>query len=372
MRKAPRGVPGNTCRRGRVGLKVKLSVLDLIPVRTDQSSAEALSASRDLLALADSLGYHRYWVAEHHNMPAVASSVPGVLLPYLAGTTTRIRLGSGGVMLPNHTGLATAEQFALLEAMYPGRVDLGLGRAPGSDPVTSYLLRGGQQHPAEESFEQDVTLVRELLGLGATPVGEAVHLSLGGRPFAVRATPLARSAAELWLLGSSGFSSALAARLGLPYVFANHFGMPGLEAALGQYRAQFQPSAQCPEPTSLLPVNVVVAPTEAEARERALPQAVQMAQLRTGAPLGAQLSVEQAAAHHWSEREASVRAGMEGRWLIGTPQQVAQRLREQLADTGLTEAMVVPVAGAYAGEDLDTVPGRSQTLRLLAEELLEG
>ncbi|WP_454300775.1 MsnO8 family LLM class oxidoreductase [Salana multivorans] len=185
---------------------MKLSVLDLIPVRTGQTSALALQASRSLLALADELGFERYWVAEHHNMPAVASSVPGVLLPYLAGQTHRIRLGSGGVMLPNHTALDVAEQFALLEAMYPGRVDLGIGRAPGSDPVTSYLLRLGRTEAPEESFEQDVLLLREMLGMGETPVGEPVTLSLGGRPFEVRATPSASSATALWLLGSSGFS----------------------------------------------------------------------------------------------------------------------------------------------------------------------
>ncbi|MBN8881105.1 MAG: LLM class flavin-dependent oxidoreductase [Salana multivorans] len=348
-------------------MRVKLSVLDLIPVRSGQSTTEALRASRTLLGLADSLGFERYWVAEHHNMPAVASSVPGVLLPYLAGGTTRIRLGSGGVMLPNHTALDVAEQFALLEAMFPGRVDLGIGRAPGSDPVTSYLLRFGRPDAAEESFEQDVLLLRELLGLGETPVGEPVRLSLGGRPFDVRATPRAASPTGLWLLGSSGFSVELAARLGLPYVFANHFGMPGIEGALSRYRATYTPSSDFPEPTSFLPINVVVAASEAEAQERALPQAVQMARLRTGAPLLPQLTIEEAAAYEWTPREEAVRDAIVAGWLIGTPGDVATRLRARLGELGLDEAMIVPAAAAYAGEELDAPAGRAETLRLLAE-----
>lgn len=346
---------------------MKLSVLDLIPVRTGQSTADALRASRALLALADELGFERYWVAEHHNMPAVASSVPGVLLPYLAGDTHRIRLGSGGVMLPNHTALDVAEQFALLEAMYPGRVDLGIGRAPGSDPVTSYLLRFGRTEAPEESFEQDVLLLRELLGVGETPVGEPVNLSLGGRPFAVRATPSAATPTALWLLGSSGFSVTLAARFGLPYVFAHHFGMPGIEAALARYRAEYVPSRQFPTPTSFLPINVVVAQTPALAAARALPQVIQMVRLRTGAQLLPQLTVEEAKAYPWDPREEAMRPAVVKDWLIGTPHEVAARLRVQLETLKLDEAMIVPAAGAFAGEAPETAEGRAETLRLLAE-----
>ncbi len=366
-----RPMAGEHARTYRVDPCVKLSVLDLIPVRTGQTSAQALQASRSLLALADELGFERYWVAEHHNMPAVASSVPGVLLPYLAGQTHRIRLGSGGVMLPNHTALDVAEQFALLEAMYPGRVDLGIGRAPGSDPVTSYLLRLGRTEAPEESFEQDVLLLREMLGMGETPVGEPVTLSLGGRPFEVRATPSASSATALWLLGSSGFSVELAARLGLPYVFAHHFGMPGIEAALARYREAYVPSAAFPTPTSLLPINVVVAETPGEAAARAMPQAVQMVRLRTGAPLTAQLTIEEARAYRWSPREEAMRESVAAQWLIGTPHEVAARLRGRLEALGLDEAMIVPAGGAYQGEAFNEQAGRAETLRLLAEAVAE-
>lgn len=348
---------------------MKLSVLDLIPVRSGQTTADALRASRSLLALADELGFERYWVAEHHNMPAVASTVPGVLLAYLAGDTQRIRLGSGGVMLPNHTALDVAEQFALLEAMYPGRVDLGIGRAPGSDPVTSYLLRFGRTEAPEESFEQDVVLLREMLGLGETPVGEAVNLSLGGRPFAVRATPAGASPTALWLLGSSGFSVTLAARLGLPYVFAHHFGMPGIETALARYRAEFVPSREFTTPTSFLPINVVVAETPALAAERALPQAIQMTRLRTGAPLQPQLTIEEARAYRWDSKEEALRPTVVKDWLIGTPHEVAARLRVKLDSLGLDEAMIVPAAGSYEGEAGDAAAGRAETLRLLAAQV---
>ncbi|WP_234417598.1 MsnO8 family LLM class oxidoreductase [Miniimonas sp. S16] len=343
-------------------------MLDLIPVRTGQTTSQALSASAALARLADDAGYTRFWVAEHHNMPAVASTVPGVLIAYLAQGTHRIRFGSGGVMLPNHTALAIAEQFALLEAMLPGRVDLGIGRAPGSDPVTAYLLRGGQQ--PEDAFVQDVTLARELLGGGDAAAGDAVALSIGGRPFAVRPTPLATSGPTLWLLGSSGFSADLAARLGLPYVFANHFGMPGLADALARYRTAYQPSAAHPEPTSLLPVNVVVARTTAQAEAWAGPQLVQMVRLRTGAPLLPQLTVEEAAAYPWTEAEASIRDAVRAHWFVGAVSDVVPRLASAAADAGVDEVMVVPAAGASAEDALDAAPGRAETLTLLAEALL--
>lgn len=364
-----RGRGGNNKAGPTVDPGVKLSVLDLIPVRTDQTSSQALAGSRRLARAADAAGYTRYWVAEHHNMPAVASTVPGVLIPYLAEGTHHIRFGSGGVMLPNHTALAVAEQFALLAAMYPGRIDLGLGRAPGSDPVTAYLLRGGQQGD-EASFEQDVTLLRELLGVGATPVGGALRLAVGGRPFDVRATPRAEGEVPVWLLGSSGFSAGLAARLGVPYVFAHHFGMPGLETALAGYRRGYVPSEHHPSPETFLPVNIVVAPSAEEAQERALPQLVQMVRLRTGAPLTPQLTVEEALAYSWSERELELREAVAAQWLIGTAEDVADRLTALAGQLGVDEVMVVPAAGAYQAESLAEAPGREATVRLLGEQLL--
>lgn len=353
-----------------VSMEVKLSILDLIPVRTSQTTAQALSAAAKLVAEAETAGYTRYWVAEHHNMPAVASTTPGVLIPYLAAGTSRIRLGSGGVMLPNHTALAVSEQFALLKAMFPGRIDLGIGRAPGSDQVTAYLLRGGQMTDAVERFEQDVTLARELLGAGSTPVGESVALSLGGRPYEVRATPQATSAPEVWLLGSSGFSAELAAKLGLPYAFAYHFGMSGIDSALGRYRSAYQPSTQHPAPQTLLPVNVVVGESEAEALRLAQPLLLQMSRIRTGGALQPQLTVEQADAYRWTDAEAAAREVVLSQWAVGDVDQVAAKLRGLSAEVDAEELMLSMGAGASEGDPLDDSPARRLAVRELGKALL--
>src|SRR5215475_1141745 len=196
---------------------VKLSVLDLMTVRTGQTTADALAASLSLARRADDLGYHRYWVAEHHNMPSVGSTNPPVLIALLASRTERIRVGSGGVMLPNHAPLLVAEQFALLEAAAPGRIDLGIGRAPGSDPVVSAVLGRGLDSTVDD-YPANVRAIASLL----TPEGAAVQLP-DGREYELRATPAATTAPAIWLLGSSDYSAALAAALGLPYVFASHF-----------------------------------------------------------------------------------------------------------------------------------------------------
>ena len=229
-----------------------LSVLDLIPVRTGQTSAEAIASSLDLAATADRLGYRRYWFAEHHNMPAVASTTPPVLIAAAAMRTSKIRLGSGGVMLPNHAPLIVAEQFAALEAIAPGRIDLGLGRAPGSDPVITQLLRGSGTTSDVEQFPRNVQDIAALIsGEGAT-----VRFTSGGE-YTVHATPSATGSPEVWLLGSSDYSAQLAASHGLPYVFANHFSGQGLERALDLYRTGYQPSEEHPEPQTFLTVNVV-------------------------------------------------------------------------------------------------------------------
>lgn len=349
---------------------MKLSVLDLIPTRTGQSTDQALQASAALAREADRLGFTRYWVAEHHNMPAVASTVPAVLIPFLAQGTDQIRFGSGGVMLPNHAAFAVAEQFALLAAMLPGRVDLGIGRAPGSDPLTAAVLRGGSPGAAVDSFEQDLRLVTELLGAGDTPVGEPVPITVGGRPYELRATPKAETGVEVWLLGSSGFSADLAARMGLPYAFAHHFGAPGLAAALGNYRQRFTASAKLSEPRSLVPVNVVVARDQDEVERRAVPHLVQMARLRTGATLSPQLTVQEAQRYEWSEAEMSVADSSRGNWFIGTPEVVADQLRAFAEQHQVDELMVSAVAGASEDDPLAESPARVETLQLLAAELL--
>ena len=270
---------------------LNLSVLDLVPVRTDQATADALAATLALARTADELGYHRYWLAEHHNMPAVAATNPPVLVGLVASATARIRVGSGGVMLPNHAPLVVAEQFALLEAAYPGRIDLGIGRAPGTDPVTSFALRHGAGGVTDEAVSRFPEYVDNVLAM-MEPSG--VGLSVAGRTHALKATPVARTVPTIWLLGSSDYSARLAAEKGMPYVFAHHFSGSGTAEALELYRSSFRPSPELAEPRTFLTVNAVVAESAEEAERRALPNLLMMVALRTGAPLGPQLLVEEA------------------------------------------------------------------------------
>lgn len=341
---------------------MQLSVLDLIPVRTDQSSSDALAATLRLARTADELGYTRYWLAEHHNMPAVGSTNPPVLIAMVAGATERIRVGSGGVMLPNHAPLVVAEQFALLEAAHPNRIDLGLGRAPGTDPVTSWALRHGGpvEADAAEHFPEYVNNIRAMLS------PEGVALSVGGRRHELRATPAAHSEPVVWLLGSSDFSARLAAREGLPYVFAHHFSGSGTAEALNLYRSEFRPSPELADPRTFLTVNAVVAETEEEARRLARPQLLSMVALRTGAPLTQLRLVEDAEQVELPDAHRPIAESMESRWVIGTPEQAAQQIKDLAATYGVDEVMVNPIASASRGTDPATAPAREETLRLLA------
>ncbi|WP_402462900.1 LLM class flavin-dependent oxidoreductase [Isoptericola aurantiacus] len=338
-----------------------LSVLDLVPVRTGQSSAQALASSMALVQRADELGYRRYWFAEHHNMPAVAASTPPVMIAAAAARTSRIRIGSGGVMLPNHAPLVVAEQFAALEALAPGRIDLGLGRAPGSDPVVTALLRSSGPTSDVERFPQHVRDITALM----QPDGARLRLT-DGQVYDVRATPAATAPPTVWLLGSSDYSARLAAELGLPYVFANHFSGAGIDQVLALYRDGYTPSEAHPEPRTFLTVNAVVAPTATEAEERALPQLRAMARLRTGKPMGRSETVEEALASPLDSLGGQMVADMRSRWLIGEPDEARAEVARLAARHDVDEVMVVPVAGTYAGEPLEETPGRVQTLELLA------
>jgi luciferase family oxidoreductase group 1 len=341
-------------------------VLDLVPVRSDQSSGDALAATVSLAQVADRLGFTRYWVAEHHNMPAVAATSPPVLIAMLGAQTTSIRLGSGGVMLPNHAPLAVAEQFALLEAANPGRIDLGIGRAPGSDPVTSMALRGaaGRDDTDIENFPQYLDDVVALMG------AEGVRVAVPRQNYVLKATPAATTEPRMWLLGSSMYSAHLAAAKGLPYVFAHHFSGQGTAEALQVYRSEFQPSDLAPEPVTFLTVNAAVAETEREAAALMLPNLQMMARLRTGQPLTALDLVEDAqAAELPPQVEAMISSGL-ARAVVGTPQQAADQIQELAFTFGVDEVMVNPVASARRGTDPRTAPGREQTLELLAKELL--
>lgn len=337
-----------------------LSVLDLLPVRTGQTTADSVAAARSLARVADSAGCRRYWVAEHHNMPSVASTNPPVLIGLLAAATERIRVGSGGVMLPNHAPLVVAEQFALLEAAFPGRVDLGIGRAPGTDQVTAWALRSGAD--AQESVERFPDHVQQV---AAMLTREGLAGRLGSRRFTLNATPKAASTAEVWLLGSSDYSARLAASLGLPYVFAHHFSGRGVEQALALYREGFSGPGQ---PRTFLTANVVVADTDAEAARLALPYQHMMARLRTGAEPAVLPTVEQAEAMT-PPLPAADFAALRDSWFVGTTETVAVRLADFAARHGVDEVMVQPVAGSYAAEAPDRTVARERTVSELAAAL---
>lgn len=338
-----------------------LSVLDLAPVRAGQTSAHAIAASLDLVARADRLGYRRYWFAEHHNMPAVASTTPPVLIAAAAARTSRIRVGSGGVMLPNHSPLIVAEQFAALEALAPGRIDLGIGRAPGSDPVITQLLHRSGATSDVSRFPDHIT---DILAL-TSPEGATVRFT-SGTEYQVKATPAASGMPQVWLLGSSDYSAQLAASFGLPYVFANHFAGEGLEHALRLYRDQFRPNESGEGPRTFVTANVVAAPTTEEAEERALPQLRMMARLRTNRPLVPMETIEQAQADPFDAMADSIMAATRQKWFVGTGDSVRAELAAFATQHGVDEIMLSPVAGSYAGEPLETSDARAQTLELVA------
>lgn len=339
---------------------VQLSVLDLIPARRQQSNGQALAASIKLAKAADESGCTRYWVAEHHNTRSVVSTNPPVLIALIASQTQQITVGSGGVMLPNHAPLVVAEQFALLEAAFPGRIDLGIGRAPGTDPVTSWALRAGR---SDETLREFPTWVRQVIQLMAN---DQVGVDIGGRTFELKASPAPVSTPPVWLLGSSDYSAQLAGELGLPYVFAHHFSGKGTEEALALYRESFRGAGR---PRTLVTVNVAVGHDLAEARRLALPHQQSMARLRAGLPLEAMMTVEEAEA---AERPFDGPAwdALAAPWLIGEPHQVAEGIFELADRFGVDEVMIHPVAGNYVADHLDESPMREFAVRELASRLV--
>ena len=247
----------------------EFSVLDLVPVREGGTVGEALEAATDLAQMAETLGCKRFWVAEHHAMDGIAGGATSVVLAHIGNATDRIRIGSGGIMLPNHTPFQIAEQFGTLDALFPGRIDLGLGRAPGAGPELQRALRKNL-HAAGERFPQDVLELRALL--------------TGDVELPITATPGRGAAVELWMLGSSLFGAQLAARLGMPYAFAAHFAPDHLDAALELYRREFQPSGALDRPHVMVAMNVFAADTQGEAELIASSQQQSFVALRTGQP----------------------------------------------------------------------------------------
>jgi luciferase family oxidoreductase group 1 len=309
---------------------VPLSVLDLSPIRTGYGPSDALRNSTDLARAVERLGYRRLWVAEHHNMPGIASSAPAVLIAHLAASTERIRVGSGGVMLPNHAPLVVAEQFGTLEALHPGRIDLGIGRAPGTDPATAAALRRSPLPLSHDDFPEELT---DLVGFfrGAFPPGHPYHR--------IRAVPGEGDMPALWLLGSTGYSAQAAALLGLPFAFAHHFSPANTVPALALYRERFRPSEALSEPYAMVAVAVVAAGTSERARWLHGSSRLSVLRLRSGMP-GPLPSPEEAAARPYTPDELERIAAFTGDHVVGDPEDVRRGLDDLLDRTGADELMV--------------------------------
>jgi luciferase family oxidoreductase group 1 len=338
-------------RLNRRVLDVPLSVLDLAPVGEGSSPAAALRHSIELAAHVERLGYLRYWVAEHHNMPGIASSAPAVLLAHAASVTSTIRLGSGGVMLPNHAPLVVAEQFGMLEALHPGRIDLGLGRAPGTDQVTALALRRTRDRLGGDDFQSELA---ELLGYfnGTIP---------GEHPFSrITATPGLGYQPAIWLLGSSDYSAQLAGALGLPFSFAHHFAGGNTDQAVAAYRDAFRPSETLDAPYVMLGVAVVCAATDERARWLAGPSRLAMVRLRTGRP-GRYPTPEEAAGYQYTPMEREVARSVGSTSVVGSPDAVRAGLTELVSRTGADELMITTMVHGH--ED------RLESYRLVAEEV---
>jgi len=326
-----------------------LSVLDLAFVTTGTPPSQALRNSIDLAREAERLGYTRYWLAEHHNLPSVASAAPDIMIGRIAAVTTRIRVGSGGIMLPNHAPLMVAERFKTLEALFPGRIDLGLGRAPGTDGITALALRRRQDARAGDDF---LERLQELIlwETGGFPEGH---------PFrSVAAMPHDAPLPPLWLLGSSGYSAELSASIGVGFAFAHHFASYDATAAMRSYRAGFRPSAWRETPYAILAVAVVCAETEPEAERLASSVDLNWLRRRHGEyrPLA---SPEEAAAYPYTAADREHIARDRARLFVGKPATVRERLDKLIEATACDEVMVTSAIYDHAA--------RKRSYGLLAE-----
>ena len=320
-----------------------LSILDLVRVTESTDARGALDHARDLAAHAEGWGYRRFWVAEHHNMPGIASAATAIVLAHIAAGTTRIRVGAGGIMLPNHAPLIIAEQFGTLARLFPERIDLGLGRAPGTDQVTVRALR--RTLAGADNFPQDVL---ELQGY-FQPVQPNQR---------VQAVPAAGTEVPLWILGSSTYGAQLAAELGLPYAFASHFAPDQLLTALRLYRDRFRPSAQLTRPHAMIGVNIIAADSDAEARRLATTQQMSFADLFRGARRLSHPPIDDIESY-WSPVEKAQAMQMLARSIVGSPETVRAGIVALVAETGADELMVV--------SDVYDHDARLRSFKLIAE-----
>lgn len=300
-------------------------MLELVRVRQGSDAAAALNNARDVAAHAEALGYKRLWVAEHHNMAGIASAATSIVIAHIAAGTSTIRVGAGGIMLPNHSPYVIAEQFGTLERLFPGRIDLGLGRAPGTDQIAMRAMRRGPD--ASESFPQDVV---ELQAFLADPIeGQAIV-----------AVPAAGTHVPLWILGSSTFGAMLAGELGLPYAFASHFAPDLLLPALEIYRTRFKPSAQLDRPYAMAGINVIAADTDAEAKRLATTQQMSVADI-FGGKRGLSKPPIDDIETYWSSDQKAGALRMLKRSVVGSPDSVRAGLRAFVDETKVDEVMVV-------------------------------
>lgn len=329
--------------------QIRLSVLDLSPVSAGMSGSQALQNTLDLARLADQLGYTRYWLAEHHNSAFIASAVPEVMIGHVAAVTTRMKIGSGGVMLPNHAPLKVAETFRTLEALHPGRIDLGIGRAPGTDSRTALALRRSREALFSDDFPEQMT---ELMGF-LTDNLPADH------PFrSIVAMPRGVGMPDIWLLGSSDYSARMAASMGLGFAFAHHIQPePALES-LRLYQDLFRPSPYFSEPHAMVAVSVICAETDEHAEELVKPLELAMLHLRQG-NLQPLVSVAQAMAYPYTDADRQMIQALRGRIFIGSPATVHRRLSGFAEKAGVTEIMVTTIA--YDHQD------RCRSYELLAD-----
>jgi luciferase family oxidoreductase group 1 len=304
---------------------VALSILDLVRVTKETDARGALDNARDLAAHAEQWGYRRFWVAEHHNMPGIASAATSVVIAHIAAGSQNIRVGAGGIMLPNHAPIVIAEQFGTLARLFPGRIDLGLGRAPGTDQITVRALR--RSIVAADEFPQDV---RELQAYFA-PVQPAQR---------VQAVPAAGTEVPLWILGSSTYGAQVAAAFGLPYAFASHFAPEQLLPAINIYRQHFKPSAQLDRPYAMVGVNIIAAPTEHDARRLATTQQMSFTNIFRGAR-GLSMPPIDDIETYWTPTEKGQAMRMLSRSIIGSSATIKAGIDALVAETGADELMIV-------------------------------
>ena len=301
------------------------SILDLVRVTETTDARGALDHARDLAGHAENWGYRRFWVAEHHNMAGIASAATAVVLAHIAAGTKRIRVGAGGIMLPNHAPIIIAEQFGTLATLFPGRIDLGLGRAPGTDQLTVRALRRTLTDP--DNFPRDVLELQSYF----QPVQPGQR---------VQAVPAAGTNVPLWILGSSTYGAQMAAEFGLPYAFASHFAPELLLPALQIYRARFKPSAQLARPHAMIGVNIIAADTDREARRLATTQQMSFANIFRGTRGLSQPPIDDID-EYWSLAEKAQAGNMLARSIVGSPDTVRSGLDALIAETGADELMIV-------------------------------